>query len=86
MTLNTATGMVELHLHSTHRHRHKMEDEIDDDTFAKGLHEKVKAENFAAGLPIFYQEDENDMDCQWYTVEYPDGTKKRVHVDELETI
>ena len=61
-------------------------DEIDDEEFAKDLHEKVKAKHFAAGVPICYQEDDDDMDCEWYILEYPDGTKKRVHVDDLDKV
>lgn len=61
-------------------------DKIDDEEFAKDLHEKVKSKNFAAGVPIFYQEDEDDPNCQWYIVEYPDGDKKRVHVDDLDKV
>ena len=61
-------------------------DEIDDEEFAKDLHEKVKAKNFAAGVPIVYQEDEDDMDCEWYIVEYPNGDKKRVHVEDLDKV
>ena len=57
-------------------------DEIDDEEFAKDLHEKVKA----AGVPIVYQEDEDDMDCEWYIVEYPNGDKKRVHVEDLDKV
>ena len=61
-------------------------DKIDDEEFAKDLHEKVKSKNFAAGVPISYQEDEDDPNCQWYIVEYPDGDKKRVHVDDLDKV
>lgn len=55
---------------------------IDDDWIEDGsIFEKVKAENFAHGLPIFYAESEGS---EYYTVEYKDGSKLRVHVDELE--
>lgn len=57
-------------------------DIINDDEFAKDLGAKVKADQFAAGLPYVYQEDD-DMDCEWYILEYSDGTKKRVHASDL---
>lgn len=79
-----APNMVELDFYHTASDAVTIEDKIDDATFAKGLHEQVKAENFAAGLPIFYQEDENDLDCVWYIFEYPNGDKKRVHEDDLD--
>lgn len=86
MGFDSAASMLDLALYQTACDIVTIEDKIDDTTFAKGLHEKVKAENFAAGLPIFYQEDENDLSCEWYIVEYPNGDKQRVHEDDLDKV
>ena len=61
-------------------------EEIDDELFANDLHKKVKADQFAAGLPIVYQEDDTDMNCEWYILEYADGTRKRIHQNDLDKV
>jgi len=47
------------------------------------IFEKIKRDHFADGVEITYPEDSNDLDCEYFITEYPDGRKVRQHVNDL---